>query len=305
MAALIWAPEIGLAAFWNVLIPVAPALLALAPGLWRNICPLATTAMLPHRLGLSLGRRLSERGQVALFALAILLLLLVVPYRHVTLNTDGPATGILVATLALAAFLLGLAFQSKSGWCSSLCPVHPVERLYGPAPIASLSNAHCGNCRLCVRTCPESTTDGNGTLFTLFVGCFPGFVWGFFQVADGSGVKTAYGYPLVGAGVTLASLIAFRSLLPTRHHRILVRAWATLAISCYYWYRIPMLFGFGDFGDGMLVDLRGSLPEFLPWASRGATTAFFAWWLMARYAVRRSWTVRPPIASTAAQPVRV
>ena len=43
LAALLFAPEIGIHAFWNVLIPVAPALVAFAPGLWRKICPLAST----------------------------------------------------------------------------------------------------------------------------------------------------------------------------------------------------------------------------------------------------------------------
>ena len=45
---LFWAQEIGIHAFWNVLIPVAPALVAFAPGLWRNICPLASTALFQH-----------------------------------------------------------------------------------------------------------------------------------------------------------------------------------------------------------------------------------------------------------------
>ena len=44
--ALIFYPSIGLLLFWNILIPVAPALLVVATGVWRNICPLSTTNLL-------------------------------------------------------------------------------------------------------------------------------------------------------------------------------------------------------------------------------------------------------------------
>ncbi|MBS1654594.1 MAG: ferredoxin, partial [Bacteroidetes bacterium] len=50
---LIFYPKLGIALFWNLLIPVAPALIAVAVGLWRNVCPLATTNLLPRKMGLS------------------------------------------------------------------------------------------------------------------------------------------------------------------------------------------------------------------------------------------------------------
>ena len=37
LAALFLKPALGLHLLWNVLIPVAPALLVLAPGVWRNV----------------------------------------------------------------------------------------------------------------------------------------------------------------------------------------------------------------------------------------------------------------------------
>src|SRR5690242_18741372 len=51
--ALIAWPRLGLHLLWNVLIPVAPALLVLAPGVWRNVCPLGSMAMAPSRMGWS------------------------------------------------------------------------------------------------------------------------------------------------------------------------------------------------------------------------------------------------------------
>src|SRR5690348_9035887 len=41
---LFWPPA-GIALMWNFLIPVAPGLVTIAPGLWRNICPMATFHM--------------------------------------------------------------------------------------------------------------------------------------------------------------------------------------------------------------------------------------------------------------------
>ena len=48
--ALVWLlmarPAVGIAIMWNILIPAAPALVTILPGLWRNICPMATFS--PH-----------------------------------------------------------------------------------------------------------------------------------------------------------------------------------------------------------------------------------------------------------------
>ena len=42
VALLLIRPDLGIPLMWNVLIPAAPALVTIAPGLWRNICPMAT-----------------------------------------------------------------------------------------------------------------------------------------------------------------------------------------------------------------------------------------------------------------------
>ena len=68
-------PRVGLHLFWNVLIPVAPALLALAPGVWRNVCPLGTTSLLPRHLGFSREWKLSTTWNQRLGFLGFLLLL--------------------------------------------------------------------------------------------------------------------------------------------------------------------------------------------------------------------------------------
>ncbi|MFQ5843561.1 MAG: ferredoxin [Planctomycetota bacterium] len=317
LVCLLWFPPAGIHAFWNVLIPVAPALLAFAPGLWRNVCPLGTTALLPRHSGLSARRKLPVVWQGRLALIGVALLYLIVPLRHVVLDLNGPATATVILLLALAAVVLGTRFEWKSGWCSGACPVHPVERLYGSAPLWSPPNAHCGLCERCVTPCADATPnldpltvrDGRPRLLagTLMVGGFCGFIWGWFHVPDYAGAEgwahlgQAFGSPLGAAAVTVAAFLILQRAVPARHHTVLRRAFAAAAIGCYYWYRLPALFGFGPFpGDGMLVDLRDTLPAAFPAVSRVATTALFGWWLIGRHARRLTWLARPPFAEPSA-----
>jgi hypothetical protein len=304
-------PAIGLHAFWNVLIPVAPALLVVAPGLWRNICPLASCALFARHVNQSQRRRVSPAWQGRFLLFGVIALFAIVPLRHVTFDTSGTSTAIVLIALAGVAIAFGSQFEWKSGWCSGVCPVHPVERLYGTAPAISPPNAHCTSCEQCVQPCPDSTpsltplTARDGTARRvaglLMVGGFPGFIWGWFQVRDYAGsegwnhVGTAYAFPLVAAAVTLAGYLLLRPRFGTQW---LGRVFATSAVACYYWYRLPMLFGFGPFpGDGMLIDLTEVLPAWAPMASRVLTTLLFAWWLVLRAPVRRSWAQRPAFAT--------
>ena len=306
---------IGIHAFWNVLIPAAPALAAFAPGLWRNICPLASTALFAKHVGWSRGRRISRPWQGRFQLIGVVALLVIVPLRHVTLDTSGPATALAIVLIALAAVLVGFLTDCKSGWCSGLCPVHPVEKLYGSNPAVRLPNAHCAECIQCVAPCPDSTPDvfSRGKVLpkagrlarVLLVGGFVGFVWGWFQVPDYRGAEgwnhlgQAYGWPFAGFAATLAVYCILSRSLPERHEKVLVRCFAAAAIGCYYWYRLPMLFGFGPHpGDGMLVDLTGALPDWLVYACRASTTLVFASWIVAKPGKRQSWAARPAFAQS-------
>ena len=309
-AALLFLPRIGLHAFWNVLIPVAPALLAFAPGLWRNICPLASTALFPRHMGWSRRWRLGERTQGILALIGVVALLLIVPLRHVVMDLDGPATALALAALAAVAVTMGFLSEWKSGWCSGLCPVHPVEKLYGRQPAVVIPNAHCDMCHRCVAPCPDSTP-GVHPLSTmrpvtrrlaglLMVGGFAGYIVGWFLVPDYAGgegwahLGAAYGRPFLGLALGLAAFTVVRALLPARHQKRIFLAFAAAAIAAYYWFRLPALFGFGPFpGDGMLVDLRDVLPAWFPVASRVGTTALFLWWFVGRADIHRAWGRRP------------
>src|ERR1035437_7669135 len=80
---MLYLPPLGVTLFWNILIPAAPALLVIGTGIWRNICPLATTALIPSRFGLSKKKKLSSSQQQRLNLIGLIALLFIIPLRHV------------------------------------------------------------------------------------------------------------------------------------------------------------------------------------------------------------------------------
>jgi hypothetical protein len=85
---LFW-PEAGIALMWNFLIPIAPGLVTIAPGLWRNICPMATFHLLPQNLGITRNIRMPEWGAAALGVTSVTLLFVIVPMRRIGLNVTA------------------------------------------------------------------------------------------------------------------------------------------------------------------------------------------------------------------------
>ncbi len=311
--ALILFPETGIHAFWNVLIPVAPALFVLATGVWRNVCPLGSVSLLPRHLGISKRRRLNLKWQGRLHLAGVCLLFLIVPLRHLIFETNGPATAALLAATALAAFVAGCLFDWKSGWCSGLCPVHPVEKMYGENVLFTTPNAHCTQCANCVIPCPDSTPamspakanmrKSHRISTCLLTGGLPGFIWGWFHVPDyGSSVgwseiAISFAYPWLGLAVSLAVYLAVRFALAKQYHSLLNSLFAASAVACYYWYRLPALIGYGLFpGDGMLFDLTASVPHWTVWVVQIIVAAFFYWWVIFRKQAAAEWVVRPPFA---------
>lgn len=310
---MLFFPSVGVTLFWNILIPVAPALLAIATGVWRNICPLSTTALIPDRFGLSKKKKLSAKQRNKFNLIGVIALLVIIPLRHVLFNTNGHATAYIIIGISVIAFGLGLIFERKSGWCSGLCPVHPVEKLYGSGVASSLTNVHCNECVKCSVPCPDSTNnltpialpDSTASKATeiLLVGAFPGYIWGWFQVPDYTGAASwqnlivVYGYPLMGAIVTLLLYLVLRKKY-SKNEKVVISLFAATAVSCYYWFRLPQLFGFSALHtNGTLIDLSAYLPIWSMSILNLATTTFFFWWMVIRNKVKRSWAVRPAYAA--------
>jgi len=310
---MLFFPPIGVILFWNILIPLAPALLIVGTGVWRNVCPLGTTALLPDRLGFSKKIKLSSSQQSTLSLVGVVMLLLIIPLRHILFNTDGQATAVIIIALCVNALIAGFLFERKSGWCSGLCPVHPVEKLYGSDVAFSLPNAHCNQCVKCSVPCPDSTPNVRPFLSQnsgvakatelLLVGGFPGYVWGWFQVPDYSSnqgwqnLSIVFGYPLLGAAVTIFFYILLNRFFQRHNKRVITSLFAAAAVSCYYWFRLPILFGFGKLDtNGMLVDLSNLLPYWSMFVLNIITTGFFFWWKIIRKKSKISWSIRPAYA---------
>ena len=315
---LVW-PRVGIHAIWDVLIPAAPALVVFAPGVWRNICPLGTTSQIARRFFRTSGFRLGSRTQAWVALTGIILLLVIVPLRHPWFNVSGTATFILLVSAGVVALVVGALTLGKSGWCAGLCPVHAVERLYGSRPCITVTSSHCAECVKCTAPCPDTSPGirhGQGVRsvpkqisWAIIVGGFPGFVWGWFQVPDGGSVLSAtlWLWPFGGLLVTLLLWLLLTAALSQRDQCRLDAIFAAVAVSTYYWFRIPALIGYGEFGsDGMLVDLQGIIPLWTVNAAKVLLAIVFLWWMVIQRAPK-PWMYRPPQsqAVTMGQPVSI
>ena len=152
-----------------------PLTLLVAPHFWRRICPLAVLSLAVARIrrgGREIGPpRLPRKVNVWVkrcgVMLAPCLLWLLVPMRLILFNQSAHATLALILAVAFAAATLGIAGPWKAVWCSSVCPVYPVEKLYGTAPVWILPDTRCvptdagSNCYRCALHCldvPEHET---------------------------------------------------------------------------------------------------------------------------------------------------
>lgn len=291
VATLVFDPPVGLYLLWDVLIPVAPLLLVLAPGLWRNVCPLGTFSLLPAHLKRSKGLKISRVWQQRLLLGAIILLLVIVPLRHVVLDVYGVVTGVVLIVVAAAALALGFLFDWKSAWCSGLCPVYPVEMLYGSRPLVSVPNVQCRECTGCVTPCRDSSRGlvaadaANGSskrVVYLFAGGFPGFVWGWYLVSPDLGAPLlnqlgeAYVLPLAGMVASAVVFLGFYLAFP-RRRRWFALVFAALAVATYYWFKLPVALGLSGDGSHALVNLGSRLGDWAIWPLRiGAGLLLFA-----------------------------
>jgi len=255
IAGLFLTPDTTLLVLWSVIIPLVPASLLITPKAWRNVCPLATLNMLT-------AGRINRRVQPPGFGsgantLGIVLLVALVPARHVIFNTNGPALAVTIIAVAVAALVLGALFDAKAGFCNAICPVLPVERLYGQSPLIEINNPRCTPCTACARACVDvsprkniaqmlgqSGSDSRWLLtpFGVFAAAFPGFVVGYFTVADGplSTAGSVYLNVLLWSAASYA-LIALITAMADARFEVVLRSVAALAAGIYYWFAAPAI----------------------------------------------------------------
>src|SRR3954452_13091757 len=193
-ALLLAVPKTGLFVMWRIVIPSLPLLFMVAPGIWRNLCPLAASNQAPRALkitkALTAPAWLKEYG----FVIAFTGFALFVVLRRFGLDDNGTYSALLLLGAMAAGFTGGMFLKGKSGWCSTLCPLLPVQRIYGQTPLALVGNNHCQPCVGCATNCYDfnpraafladlHAQDSYWSGYRrFFVGAFPGIVAGFFLV---------------------------------------------------------------------------------------------------------------------------
>jgi nitrite reductase (NADH) large subunit len=280
---------------WSAIIPVLPAAFLVNVQLWRNVCPLATLTLLPgDKRG---SRRLSEGAVRAAGVAGVLLLVILVPARRMLFNVDGPVLALTVAAVGVLALCAGLAYERKAGFCNAICPVLPVERLYGQRPLVRVPHVRCATCTQCtergcidlsyagsVRTAlgPQRLTGGwMLSPFGAFASSFPGFIVGYYTTTNvpPAGTLAVYGHVLQSMALSflVVAVLARVFRIGARLGVILLGA---TAAALYYW-----------FAARAVTDTWG-FSEMATWTIRALALALVGFWL--RRAIPAS-----PVVSTA------
>lgn len=275
-AALFLRPEIGLKLFWGVVIPSLPILLVFAPGLWRQVCPMAFLNQIPRMTGISAARQLPEALQAYAFLVAVAGFVGMVALRKPLLNHSGLAVGVGIVAVLVLAFLGGLFFKGRSGWCGTFCPLGPIQRTYGQAPLVVVRNGFCATCVGCQKNCYDFNP--RAALFSdiydedqryagqrrLFMGLLPGLILGYFAQGPAQpGALWWQAFVMLAACSASAGLYGLAvSFLPVAPHR-LAALFGGAAIAVFYWFAGPLLLG-------AVADLAGvPLPGLAVEAARG------------------------------------
>ncbi len=234
---------------WRGIVPLLPLVFLIDTSIWRNVCPLATLAT---------GRvdKLPDRG-APLVLPGVIALLLLIPLRPVLLDGSGLITAGLLAVVGAFTYVVGSRSNAKAGFCNRLCPILPVERLYGQAPLIEVGNARCSDCNLCApRGCLDlnpttaipqvlgESRHGVGwttTSFGAFAAAFPGVIIGFYWLPDAPSLVQAYLGPL-GGGLAAWIIVATLARLTRLGWRTGLILLGGSAAALHLWFALPGVF---------------------------------------------------------------
>ncbi|MGE0555195.1 MAG: hypothetical protein AB7R55_17330 [Gemmatimonadales bacterium] len=258
VAWLLLSPDAALAALWYVAIPVLPATFFVNTALWRGVCPLATLNELGNRIGTQ--REIPARVAGALGVVGLALFHLLVPARRFLFNTEAPALIGAVAGVGVLAVALGAVYAVRSGFCNGLCPVLPVELLYGQAPLVPIARGRCSSCAVCTpRACLDlaqarAPVQALGpsrrsaawllTPFGAFAAGLPGFIVGYSLTPDGP-LSTAPAVYAATLGGSLASFLAVAVVVAGvgLTTGVALPGLGAAAGGLYYWFAGPAIAG--------------------------------------------------------------
>jgi NADPH-dependent 2,4-dienoyl-CoA reductase/sulfur reductase-like enzyme/ferredoxin len=310
-AVLVLRPALGLDLVWGLVIPLAPIVFLVAPGVWRNVCPLAALNQLPRAAGFTRGLVQTPRLREYAYVIGMAALLVLVAARKPLFNQSGVATAILILGLMGLAFLGGVVFRGKSGWCSSICPLLPVQRLYGQTPFLTVANTHCQPCVGCTKNCydfnpkvaylaDQYDNDRHYVAYRrFFAAVFPGFVLGYYLVPDPPAVSVweMSVQLLLYMGASLAVFAALDTFVKTSLVKLPALA-GVAALNLFYWYGAPAMTEAAARISGEPVS------DWSAWIVRGGVAAISLIWLARTFATERRF-VRRTVESTTGQSARL
>ena len=204
--------------------------------------------------------------------------------RKIGLDDSGPLSALLLLGAMAGAFAGGMVLKGKSGWCSTICPLLPVQRIYGQTPFALVGNNHCQPCVGCAKSCYDfnpraayladlNDADGYWSGYRkFFVGAFPGLILGFFETAD----NDVLGMLLYMAVSTALFALAVTFVKVSAH--TITSTFGALAFGIFYW------------------EVAGTLAP-ATWPIRAGAIALAVVWLL------RTWRKEKPFLAQAAAPV--
>ena len=264
-------PTQALHLFWALYVPVLPVVFLVAPGIWRNICPMAALNQIPRTLGFTRGLTLPLKVQQYAPLISAGLFLLIIGARRVFLDHSSVGLAFFLVTVLSLAFVGGVAFKGKSGWCSQFCPMLQVERFYGQAPLRVVRNDHCRPCVGCTKNCYDFNPtaayladlfDENPRLSLnrrLFAAAMPWIIYAFFtqpylsHVTLG-GALSVYGRILLFAGAGIGAFLTFELVTGFSTSKLILLN-VVAAINVFYHYVAPLALG--------IWGVHGALAPFL------------------------------------------
>jgi len=169
-------------------------------------------------------------------------------------NTNGPALALFIVVVALLSFVMGIYYKGKSGFCNSICPVLPVERIYGQTPFLMLRNSHCARCGGCTKNCIDKNPNGayladlyddNNSFKAprkFFVGMFPGFIIAYYTLPDPPTISAISLYLQFALFCAISAGIFFlvEFIIKTTTNK-LTGFFSAAALNLYYWYNSVLM----------------------------------------------------------------
>lgn len=272
-------PDTGLTLLWQILIPLLPLSFAIVPGLWRNICPMALLNQLPRQFGLSRGVNLPNNWRRLALYFSVVMFLAFILLRRPLLDHSAAALGALLTGALLLALVGGLIFKGRSGWCGTFCPLAPLQKAYGHAPLLLVRNGYCETCVGCQKNCYDfnpraaffSDLEDSETEWSeqrkFFIAFLPGLILAYFGSVYP--VPTdVLGYlrdmlfpPLASTGI----FYLLHNLAQINYFR-LASVYAMTALGIFYWHALPVMNDgmYKTFAVALDADLVGLLQYSLP-----------------------------------------